>query len=91
MAFSTQYGINLQVDGTQPPEKQWQAVVLYKPTTPTVPTVTTGPLGATGTATAQYSHGDGTVTGFASPLDAFQRALILIENDRPSAINDLLP
>ena len=60
--------------------------ILYKPTTsaatPTVPTVTAGPLGATGTATAQYSHGDGMVTGFASPLDAIQRALILIENDR---------
>jgi hypothetical protein len=85
MAAVNQYSINLSFDSALVPEKQWTATVMYKPTaasTPTVPSVTTGPLGSSGTAAATYTHGDGTATGFADPLEAIQKALILIENDR---------
>ena len=30
----------------------------------------------------QITAGDGTVTGYSSPLDAVQRALLMVENDR---------
>lgn len=86
MAFTNWYGINVQFDNTQPPEKQWQSVIFYKPSTaasgPTVPTFTTGPLGATGTATVSYTHGDGTAAGWQSPLDTMQRTLLYIAEDR---------
>lgn len=85
MASVNQYSINLAFDSALVAEKQWTATVMYKPTaasSPTAPSVTTGPLGATGSAAATYNHGDGTLTGFASPLDAIQKALVLIENDR---------
>lgn len=87
MSFTTVYGINLDKDAGLAAEKMWRSIVFRLPAqvsaTPTAPgTDTTGPLGTTGTATAGYPHGDGTVTGFASPLEAFQKALVLIENDR---------
>lgn len=87
MAFTTVWGINLDKDNSLVAEKKWRALVFRLPAqvsaTPTAPgTDTTGPLGTTGTATAGYTHGDGTVTGFASPLEAYQKALVMIENDR---------
>lgn len=95
MAFTTSYVLNVKKDASLAAEKQWMVDVSYAPTaasvassllstTPTVPGITTGPLGATGSVSAGYQHGDttGTATGFASPLDAVQRALLVLENDR---------
>ena len=86
MAFTTVWGVNLQKDSGLAADKQWKAVIFRLPSTAasgaTAPSDTTGPLGATGTASATYTHGDGTATGYASPVDAFQRALVYIENDR---------
>lgn len=86
MAATTEYAINLNFDNSLAAEKKWVAVVFFQPSqvaaTPTAPTITTGPLGSSGTASATYSHGDGTATGFADPLEALQRAILYIENDR---------
>lgn len=86
MAFTTVYSFNLKKDAGLVAEKQWVADVLRLPSTvasgETAPTITTGPLGATGKATANYTHGDATSAGFASPLDALQKGLVLAENDR---------
>lgn len=97
MALVTQYGINLQYDSTLAPgEKPWQATIFYVPSVsasgPTAPSgtqVTNGPLGATGTAAAVYTHGDGTQTGFFNAEDALQRALLYIQGHR--AANAQIP
>jgi hypothetical protein len=85
MAFSSQYTFNIQKDGSLVAEKQWKVTVMKAPSTvpatPTAPSNTTGPLGSSGQADATYTHGDGTSTGFSSPLDAVQKALILVEAD----------
>lgn len=85
MAFSSKYTFNIQQDNTLAAEKQWKVTVMYAPSTPpsgpTAPGITTGPLGATGSADALYTHGDGTSAGYANPIDAVQRALVYMEND----------
>lgn len=86
MSFSSEWTFNIQKDGTLAAEKAWKVTVMRAPSTPpsgpTAPSITTGPLGSSGQADAVYTHGDGTTTGFASPLDAVQRALLYLENDR---------
>lgn len=87
MAFTTPYSFNIKKDASLAAEKQWVVSVFRLPSTiasgPTAPgTDTTGPLGSSGTATAVYTHGDGTSTGYASPFDAVQRALLLLADDR---------
>jgi hypothetical protein len=86
MANVNKYCINLGYDSAQIPEKQWTATIFYTPSTvasgPQVPGVQTGPLGATGTAAATYTHGDGTTAlGYDNPGDALERAKLYISTD----------
>ena len=86
MAFVTKWAFNIQQDSGLAAEKQWRVAVLRRPSTDaataTAPSDTTGPLGSSGSANATYTRGDCTATGSASPLDAVQRALVYLENDR---------
>lgn len=86
MAFTTQYSFNIKKDAGLAAEKQWVVDIVRLPSTVasggTAGTDTTGPLGAGGIATANYVHGDATNTGFATPLDAIQRAITFILDDR---------
>lgn len=86
MSFTTVYGLNVKLDAGLAAEKRWKTEIIRLPTTAAatgnVGAVTTGPLGTGGSADAMYFHGDGTSTGYASPLDAVQRALVFLENDR---------
>jgi hypothetical protein len=86
MAFTTEYAFNVKYDGTLVPEKRWVVDVFYRPSTsaatPTAPGVTTGPLGASGTATANRKHNDGTAAGHVDPLTAIQHAVNFLEGNR---------
>jgi len=86
MSFTVEYSINLKKDASLAAEKQWVADVYFQPSTaasgPTAPSNTTGPLGSGGSASATYNHGDGTAAGFADPLEALQKAVLFVENDR---------
>jgi len=85
MVFKTKYSFNIKQDTSLAAEKQWVVDVLRLPSTvaatPTAPSNTKGPMGSSGSASAMYTHGDGTSTGYASMLDAIQRALLFAKND----------
>lgn len=85
MSFTTEYSQNVKYDASLAAEKRWVVDVLRLPSTvasgETAPGITTGPLGASGKATANIVHGDGTNTGFATMEDAMERAWILMRND----------
>lgn len=86
MAFSNLFCIVVKQDAGLAAEKQWKCTVSRAPnqipTSATVGADTTGPLGTTGIADALITHGDGTVTGFATPQDAVARATSYLFDDR---------
>lgn len=86
MSFSNKWAIVLKQDSGLAAEKQWKCEVSRTPnqipTSATVGSDTTGPLSTTGIVDALINHGDGTNTGFATPIDALQRAISYVLDDR---------